>query len=84
MKKTILIPVALLALTVAGCSKEHSCKCTIDDEVVAHEPVMIVDGGLKCSDIKEMAVEVKYTTDDGVHTLQRTEVHKVTCREQGQ
>lgn len=82
MKKRILIPVAIFALMLAGCSKQRYCKCTLDSVVESHEPVMVVDGGMRCSDITEMAVEVKYTTDDGTHSLQRTEVHKVTCREQ--
>ena len=84
MKKRFIIPVAVLALTLAGCTKERHCKCTIDDEVTAHEPVMVVDGGMRCSDITEMSIEVKYTTEDGHHTLQRTEVHKVSCRDQAQ
>ena len=84
MKKRLL-PLALvsvLAFTVTGCAKERQCKCTIDDNVTLHEPVFIVDGGMKCSDIKEIAIEVKYTAEDGTHTLQRTEVHNVSCREQ--
>ena len=85
MKKNILLPaVALLALLAVGCSKERNCECTVEDLVTNYNPLMIVDNGMKCSDITEMAIEEKYVTEDGVHSLRRVEVHKVSCREQRQ
>ena len=47
-------------------------------------PVMVVDHSMSCSDITEMALEEKYVTEDGTHSLRRIEVHKVTCRDQRQ
>ena len=79
MKKRFIIPLAVLTLTLAGCAKERHCKCTIDSVATTHEPVMVVDGGMRCSDITEMAIEVHVN-----HSFQRTEVHKVTCRDQAQ
>lgn len=83
MKKSLILPtLALLALLAAGCGKQHNCECIVEDVEVIHNPVMVVDNGMKCSDITEMAIEEKYVTDDGTHSLQRTEVHKVSCHEQ--
>ena len=82
MKKKIMLPVlALLALAAAGCGKERHCKCFNEGEDNLHLQVMVIDHAMKCDDIKEMAVEVKYVTEDGAHSLQRTEVHNVSCRE---
>lgn len=82
MKKKILLPaVALLALAATGCAKERHCKCFSEGQDNQHLQVMVIDRAMKCDDIKEMAFEVKYVTEDGAHSLQRTEVHNVSCRE---
>ncbi len=83
MKKRIL-PLMIVALTLAltGCAKEKQCKCTTtdvpDDGLLK---VLVDDGGMKCSDITEMAIEEKVQDENGNYTLRRTEVHKVTCRD---
>ena len=85
MKKRLLLPaVALLALTIASCGKDRNCECVVEDGNYNYNPLMIVDHSMKCSDITEMALEEKYITEDGTHSLQRTEVHKVSCHEQRQ
>ena len=85
MKKIIILPaLALVTLLATGCGKERNCECTLEDATVNYNPVIVVDNGMKCNDIKEIAVEEKYVTEDGIHSLRRTEVHKVNCREQRQ
>lgn len=85
MKKSIIFPAAaLLVLLVSGCGKQRNCECVVEGTAIIHNPVLVVDNGMKCSDITEMAIEEKYVTDDGVHSLRRTEVHPVKCHEQRQ
>ena len=85
MKKKVLLSVmALMAILAVGCGKERNCECTVEDVVTNYNPLLIVDHSMKCSDIKEMAIEEKYVTDDGTHSLRRVEVHKVSCHEQRQ
>lgn len=74
----------LMALAFVGCNKERNCECTIEDENYNYNPVMVVDHSMSCSDITEMALEEKYVTEDGTHSLRRIEVHKVSCRDQRQ
>ena len=85
MKKffTTLAAVAMLA-AVWGCNKEHQCKCVWTDESDDNEQlkVFVIDGGLDCDDITEMAFEEKYVTDDGI-SLHHVDVHKVKCRPYG-
>jgi len=84
MKKKVLTltAVALVALMAAACHKERRCSCVIEDVATTYNPVLVIDDGLHCDDITEMALEEKYVTEDGVHSLHRTEVHKVTCSDQ--
>ncbi|MBO7100928.1 MAG: hypothetical protein J6V98_02780 [Bacteroidales bacterium] len=81
MKKKIL-PLMIVALSLAGCAKDKQCKCVTtdvpDDGLLK---VLVVDGGMNCSDIVEMAIEVKDRDENGNYTLRRTEVHKVKCRD---
>ncbi|MBR4772816.1 MAG: hypothetical protein IK010_00110 [Bacteroidales bacterium] len=81
MKKKIL-PLMIVVLSLAGCAKDKQCKCVTtdvpDDGLLK---VLVVDGGMKCSDIVEMAIEVKDRDENGNYTLRRTEVHKVKCRD---
>lgn len=85
MKKIIILPaLALVTLLATGCGKERNCECTFEGMTSNYNPVVVVDNGMKCNDIKEIAVEEKYVTEDGTHSLHRTEVHKVNCREQRQ
>lgn len=75
---------ALMALVATGCGKERNCECVVEDMATNYNPLIVVDHGMKCDDITEMAIEEKYVTDDGTHSLRRTEVHKVSCHEQRQ
>lgn len=84
MKSKILTvaAMALITLLAVSCNKERQCKCTTtdvpDDGLLK---IMVVDNGLKCEDIKEMAFEEHVVTDDGQHSLTRTNVHQVSCRD---
>lgn len=81
MKKKIL-PLMIVVLSLAGCAKDKQCKCiTTDEPDDGLLKVLVVDGNMKCSDIVEMAVEVKDRDENGNYTLRRTEVHKVKCRD---
>ena len=83
MKKRLLFPaLALLALTFASCNKERNCECIVEDGDYNYNPVMVVDHSMKCSDITEMAIERKIQGADGEPTLERIEVHKVSCHDQ--
>lgn len=77
--------VALMTVVAAGCSKEHQCKCvTTDVPDNGFVKLLTVGGGLDCESITELAVErpaVDSVTQ--AHTLERVEVHTVTCREYG-
>lgn len=86
MKKTAILPIlALTALLATGCGKERNCECTVEDLATNYNPTLVIDNGMKCSDITEMAIEEKYVDSlSGAHLLHRIEVHKVTCREQRQ
>lgn len=83
-KKVLLSAMALMALIAVGCGKQRNCECVVEDLVTNYNPVMVIDNGMKCSDLTEMAIEEKYVTDDGTHSLRRVEVHKVSCHEQRQ
>lgn len=80
MKK--ILPLAILALlTLASCGKQRQCKCVTTD--VADDgllKVLVVDNNIKCEDISVMGFEIKTTNEEG-QTLERTEMHTVSCRE---
>lgn len=81
-KRTILLGlIAAVVLLVQGCAKEHQCKCTATDVQNDLLKVLTVDKGMKCESVTEMGFEVKEVTTDGVHSLRRTEMHPVKCRE---
>ena len=85
MKTKLVLPaLALMALVATGCGKERNCECTVEDLVTNYNPLIVVDHGMKCSDITEMAIEEKYVAEDGTHSLHRVEVHKVSCHDQRQ
>jgi len=85
MKKTAILPaLAMLALLATSCGKERNCECTVEDLTTNYNPTLVVDNSMRCEDITEMAIEEKYVTEDGTHSLHRTEVHKVSCHEQRQ
>lgn len=68
---------------LAGCSKEHQCKCeTTDVEDDGTLKVFVLEGSISCEDITEMAFE-KHVSIEGGTTLERYEVHKVKCRSYG-
>ena len=84
MKRKIMIVagVALMTLLAASCNKERQCKCvTTDVPDNGLLKIMFVDNGLKCEDITEMAFEEHIVTEDGHHSLTRTDVHTVSCRD---
>lgn len=80
MKK--ILPIAIVVLLVlTSCSKQRQCKCVTtdipDDGLLK---VMVVDNQIKCEDITEMGFEIKTVNEDG-QTLERTEMHTVSCRD---
>lgn len=81
-KKIFSLMIVALTLVMAGCAKDKQCKCVTtdvpDDGLLK---VLVVDGGMKCSDITEMAIEQKVQDENGNYTLRRNEVHKVKCRD---
>lgn len=80
MKKIIMTLAVFAALLVAGCAKEHQCKCETAEAGNASQRILTIDGQMKCESITELGVEEKYVTADGVHSLRRTEMQKVNCR----
>lgn len=88
MKKKVFIGFAALMGLVAvaglsGCGKEHQCKCvTTDVEDDGLLKYFVVEGSIACEDITEMAFEEHVATEGGT-SLQRVEVHKVSCRSYG-
>lgn len=82
MKKIILLPVlAVLSLAAVSCGKEKQCICYYEDVESHYEKTIFVGPGLECSDITEVALEERVTTEEGAHTLQRTDVHVAHCRD---
>ncbi len=81
MAKKILPLAALMLLTLCSCSKERHCKCTTtdvpDDGLLK---VMVIDRSLKCESITEMGFEQKIVDENG-QTLQRVDMHTVSCRD---
>ncbi|MBR4505287.1 MAG: hypothetical protein IKP21_00745 [Bacteroidales bacterium] len=80
MKKRYLL-LAVLALLAVACNKEHQCKCNFEGDNNRMQ-FLTVDRGLKCDDITEMAIE-RHVIDSvtGTPTLERVEMHKVSCHE---
>ena len=80
-KITIIAGLLLLVLVATSCSKERQCKCVTtdvpDDGLLR---ILVVDHSLKCESITEMGFEQKVVTDDG-QTLQRVDMHTVSCRD---
>lgn len=80
MKKIVYIAI-LATLTLASCGKQRQCKCVTtdvpDDGLLK---VLVVDNQIKCEDIQEMGFEIKTVTEEG-QTLERTEMHTVSCRD---
>lgn len=84
MKRKIMIVagVALMTLLAAACNKERQCKCvTTDVPDNGLLKIMFVDNGMKCENITEMAFEEHIVTEDGQHSLTRTDIHTVSCRD---
>ena len=81
MTKKIL-PLSILAiLTLVSCGKQRQCKgVTTDVTDDGLLKVLVVDHQIKCEDITEMGFEIKTVNDDG-QTLERTEMHTVSCRD---
>ena len=81
MKKLFYMLAVAGVMTLAGCSKEHQCKCvTTDVQDDGLLKVLVVDNNIKCEDISVMGFEIKTTNEEG-QTLERTEMHTVSCRE---
>ncbi len=84
MKRCVWMLAAVCCLLTA-CSKEHQCKCvTTDVPDNGFVKLLTVGGGLDCESITEWAVE-KPAVDSvtQAHTLERVDVHTVSCREYG-
>ena len=83
MRTKLFLAAALLAsLALSACSdKEHQCKCVPEDGDDTHLEILFAGPGVKCEDITETAFEERIMSEDGTHTLRRTEVHKVNCRD---
>jgi hypothetical protein len=83
MKKLFYMLAVAGVMTLAGCSKEHQCKCVTtdvqDDGLLKY---FVVEGSIACEDITEMAFEEHVSVEGGT-SLQRVEVHKVSCRSYG-
>ena len=73
----------LMLLALTGCVKDRQCRCVYTDgSDDGRLKVFFVDPAIHCEDITEMAFEEKIT-EDGVHTLHRTDTRPVKCREYG-
>ena len=72
MKKLFYMLAVAGVMTLAGCSKEHQCKCVTTD----------IEGSVSCEDITEMAFEEHVSVEGGT-TLRTVDVHKVNCRSYG-
>ncbi len=81
MKKRIFcLMAAVAALAVAGCAKEHQCKCEATETADTEQRILTVDGQMKCESITELGFEEKYVAEDGTHSLRRVQMQKVSCR----
>lgn len=69
---------------LAGCGKEHQCKCEKTDVDAGYDEnmVFVLDGSIDCENITEMAFE-EHVSSEGGTSLRRVEVHKVKCRSYG-
>lgn len=82
MKKRIIPAIVVFAcLIAAGCGKEKQCICYYDNVDAYYEKYIFVGPGLNCSDISEVSYENRVTTEEGSHTLQRSDIHQVHCRD---
>lgn len=85
MKKLIYVLAAAGVMVLAGCGKEHQCKCEktdAPDDVTEQNMVFVLEGSVSCENITEMAFEEHVSVEGGT-TLRRVEVHKVKCRSYG-
>lgn len=83
MKKLFYMLAVAGVITLAGCSKEHQCKCvTTDIEDDGNLKVFVLEGSVSCEDITEMAFEEHVSVEGGT-TLRTVDVHKVNCRSYG-
>ena len=85
--RSIIAFAAVLCFSTAllvGCSKQKTCRCSVLSETRGSTVRIIGTDGIDCDDITEMAEE-RHVTDPstGEHTLERVEVHKVSCRSYG-
>lgn len=69
-----------MLLSLAGCAKEHQCKCEATESSSSEQRILTVDGQMKCESITEMGFEVKYVTEGGEHSVRRVDMQKVSCR----
>lgn len=80
-RKVLTVLVALATLVVVGCGKEKQCICYYEDVDSYYEKTIFIGPGLNCSDITEVSFEERITTEEGEHTLQRTDIHTAHCRD---
>ena len=84
----LVLSLTLCAFAFTSCHKDTQCKCVFTDlpgDGQTDETLRLIGtDGIDCDDITEMAEE-RHVTDPstGEHTLERVEVHKVSCRSYG-
>ena len=77
----VLAAAVLFLLAAASCTREHQCRCSHEGDG-GHMQFLTVERPMHCEDITEMSIErhiIDSTT--GTPTLERIEVHKVSCHE---
>ena len=84
MKKIVMLMAACAVLIfAAGCNKDHQCKCvTTDVPDDGTLKIFEVSSSISCESITEMAFE-EHVAAEGGGSLQRVDVHTVSCREYG-
>lgn len=57
MKKNLIITLAVSLLTLAGCAKDHNCRCVTTEAQYPTETMVNADKGLSCSKITRLGFE---------------------------
>lgn len=86
MKKKYLFMgvLAVGMLTLAGCGREHQCKCTYSNNPNDDQyKVFVVDGSIACEDLVMMGYE-EHVATEGVNSLHRVDTVRITCRDFGE
>lgn len=75
------VAATIFLFAAAACTREHQCRCSHEGDG-GHMQYLTVDRSLSCDDITEMSIE-RHIIDSvtGTPTLERVEIHKVSCHE---